>query len=244
MKYIELEEVNSTNTYLSDMYSKGEITENTVVYARSQKKGRGMGSNKWESDDDRNALFSIILSTQVKADEIFKVSLATSIAIYEYLNSLGIFTSIKWPNDIYYQKKKLGGILIENKLDGNVVKNTIIGVGLNLNQESFPANLPNPISLKNITGNDYCIFDVVKGISEAVEKKLDELKDKDFAEIRLEYLFKLYGFGKILMWRFKGIDADIAGSIIDVKPNGKIVIQAVSGQICVCDIKEVMLVDL
>lgn len=243
MKYIELSEVNSTNAYLSDLLKKGGVSENTVVYTHSQTKGKGMGNNKWESEDDKNALFSICLSTEVKTEEIFKVSLATSLAIYEYLNSKGVFTNVKWPNDIYYQKKKLGGILIENKLDGDVVKNTIIGIGLNLNQEHFSNKLPNPISLKNITGNDYDIFEVIKDISEAVEKKLDEIKDQDFAEIRLEYLFKLYGFGKILMWKFKGIDTDIAGTIIDVKPNGKIVIQAVSGQICVCDIKEVKMIE-
>ncbi len=243
MKYIELNEVNSTNSYLSEMFSKGEISEPVTVYAHSQTKGKGMGTNKWESEDGKNAIFSICLFTEIKTEEIFKVSIATSLAIYEYLNLKGVKTTIKWPNDIYYEDKKMGGILIENKLDGNLVKSTIIGVGLNLNQESFSNKLPNPISLKNVTGKDYNIEEVVKEISAMIEKKLDEIKEKNFTDIRLDYLLKLYCFGKIVMWKIQGIKDEIAGSIVNVKPDGKIVVQAVSGQLCECDIKQIKLVD-
>ena len=171
MKYIELNEIDSTNAYLSERLSSGEITEPTTVFTHSQTKGKGMGQNIWVSDNDKNALFSIALFTEIKTEEIFKVSLATSMAIFEFLKIKGIKTKIKWPNDIYYEGKKLGGILIENKLDGNVVKSSIVGVGINLNQEKFPKWLPNPISLKNITGETYDIKEFLTEISERVEKK-------------------------------------------------------------------------
>jgi len=243
MKYIELNEINSTNTYLSEKLLSGEITEPTTVYTHSQTKGKGMGQNIWVSDDNSNALFSIALFTTVKSEEIFKVSLATSMAIFEFLKLKGIKTKIKWPNDIYYNGKKVGGILIENKLDGNLVKASIIGVGINLNQEKFPKWLPNPISLKNITGKEYDVEEFVTGISEMVEKNLNEIKDVPFSDLRLNYLLNLYRFGEIAMWKIQGIKDEISGSIVDVKPSGKIVVQAVSGQLCECDIKEIKLLD-
>lgn len=243
MKYIELNEIDSTNAYLSERLLSGEITEPTTVFTHSQNKGKGMGQNIWVSDNDKNALFSIALFTEIKTEEIFKVSLATSMSIYEFLKLKGITTKIKWPNDIYYDGKKLGGILIENKLDGNVVKASVIGVGLNLNQEKFPKWLPNPISLKNITGHDYDAKEFITGISEMVAKKLNEIKDVPFSDLRLDYLLNLYCFGKIMMWKIQGIKDEISGSIVDVKPSGKIVVQAVSGQLCECDIKEIKLID-
>lgn len=243
MKYIELNEINSTNTYLSEKLLSGEITEPTTVYTHSQTKGKGMGQNIWVSDDNSNVLFSIALFTTVKSEEIFKVSLATSMAIFEFLKLKGIKTKIKWPNDIYYNGKKVGGILIENKLDGNLVKASIIGVGINLNQEKFPKWLPNPISLKNITGKEYDVEEFVTGISEMVEKNLNEIKDVPFSDLRLNYLLNLYRFGEIAMWKIQGIKDEISGSIVDVKPSGKIVVQAVSGQLCECDIKEIKLLD-
>lgn len=243
MKYIELNEIDSTNAYLSERLSSGEITEPTVVFTHSQTKGKGMGQNVWVSDDNRNALFSMALFTEIKTEEIFKVSLAVSMTIFDFLKSMGIKTKIKWPNDIYYEGKKLGGILIENKLDGNLVKSSVVGVGLNLNQEKFPKWLPNPISLKNITGKDYDVKDFVIGISEMVEKKLNEIKDIPFADIRLDYLLNLYRFGEIAMWKIQGIKDEVSGSIVDVKPSGKIVVQAVSGQLCECEMKQIKLVD-
>jgi len=243
MKYIELNEIDSTNAYLSEKLSSGDITEPTVVFTSSQTKGKGMGQNIWVSDNDKNALFSIALFTEVKTEEIFKVSLATSMAIFEFLKIKGIKTKIKWPNDIYYEGKKLGGILIENKLDGNLVKSSVIGVGLNLNQEKFPKWLPNPISLKNITGETYDAKEFVTVISEMVEKKLNEIKDIPFADLRLDYLLNLYKFGEIVIWKIQGIKDEISGSIVDVKPSGKIVVQAVSGQLCECEVKQIKLVD-
>ena len=243
MKYIDLKEIDSTNAYISEKLSAGEISEPTAVYTSSQTKGKGMGQNIWVSDNDKNALFSIALFTEIKTEEIFKVSLATSMAIYEFLKIKGIKTKIKWPNDIYYEGKKLGGILIENKLDGNMVKASIIGVGINLNQEKFPKWLPNPISLKNITGETYDIKEFVTEISERVEKKLNEIKDIPFADLRLDYLLNLYKFGEIAIWKIQGIKDEISGSIVDVKPSGKIVVQAVSGQLCECEVKQIKLVD-
>lgn len=243
MKTIEMKQAVSTNSQLDEMLQQGELTENTLLVAYSQTAGKGMATNKWHSEENKNATFSIYLKVNVETAEIFKISVACSLAIYEYLNSIGVKNAIKWPNDIYYEDKKLGGILIENKLQGECVTETIIGVGLNLNQENFPKNLPNPISLKNITGKDYDVKEVAVQLSQAIEQKINQLQGAKFSDIRLDYLLKLYCFGKIMMWKIKGIKDEISGSIIDVKPSGKIVMQAVSGQICECDIKEIRMID-
>lgn len=243
MKFIKLNQVSSTNDYARELLEKGEITETTVIYSPSQTNGKGMGSNRWQSEDGKNATFSIVVFPDISTENVFTISLATSMAIYDYMETRGIKTSIKWPNDVYYNNKKLGGILVENKIIDNKVAASIIGVGININQTEFCLSLPNPVSMSNITTRVYDVDEEINDLCCLIEDRILEFKDQNFSDIRLKYLFKLYKFGKIAMWNIEGIDNEIAGTIVDVKPSGKLVIQAITGQLCVLDFKQVKYVD-
>lgn len=138
----------STNRWLKD--SGG--ADRSVVWADFQTAGRGCGTNSWESERGKNLTFSLLLHPEpLTASEQFRISMAVSLAICEALDQLVGDISIKWPNDIYWRNGKLCGILIENTLKGPLIKDSIVGVGLNVNQERFVSDAPNPVSLWQIT---------------------------------------------------------------------------------------------
>ena len=146
---VHIEETDSTNRWLKE---HGEA--DMVVWADFQTAGRGCGTNTWESERGKNLLFSVMLCPpNLKAVNQFFISMAVSVALcrlakrYARMNRERLKASIKWPNDIYINDRKLCGILIENRVQGEYIKESIIGVGLNVNQEEFLSDAPNPVSL-------------------------------------------------------------------------------------------------
>ena len=149
-KIIHIDETDSTNRWIKENGS-GDM----VVVADYQTAGRGCGTNKWESERGKNLLFSILIHpVEVPVMRQFHISMAISMAIFDALEQYIGDVSIKWPNDIYWRNGKLGGILIENRLQGGCIKDCIIGIGLNVNQEQFFSDAPNPVSLKQIHAED------------------------------------------------------------------------------------------
>ena len=148
---IHISETDSTNHWLREHPSEHDV----VVVADYQTAGRGCGSNTWEAERGKNLLFSLLVHPEnVRATAQFHISMAVSLAICEALEQHIGDLSIKWPNDIYWRNGKLGGILIENRLQGGVIRDSIIGVGLNVNQQRFHSNAPNPVSLWQICGQE------------------------------------------------------------------------------------------
>ncbi len=152
---IRLEETESTNSYLRDLLKSQHLEEGSVVVADFQTAGRGQVGNSWYSDKGDNLLFSLLIyPTGIPANEQFIISRMVSLAIKNTLDQFADDIRIKWPNDIYWKERKIAGILIENSLQGKIIENSIIGIGLNLNQQIFPVELPNPVSLRQITATE------------------------------------------------------------------------------------------
>lgn len=148
---IHLEETDSTNHWLKEHDDGRDL----VAWTDYQTAGRGSGTNTWESERGQNLLFSMLIHpVSLKPTEQFRISMAISLAIVHALQPLTSLT-IKWPNDIYWNDRKLCGILIENSLTGHYIRQSIIGVGLNVNQTVFLSDAPNPVSLRQITGKDH-----------------------------------------------------------------------------------------
>ncbi len=155
-RIVHLAETESTNRWIAEHCED----EDLVVWADYQTAGRGCGTNRWESERGKNLLFSMLIRPQrVSAAGQFRISMAISLAIVRTLAPLvesleggtdGL--SIKWPNDIYWHDAKLGGILIENHVAGAHIRQSIIGVGLNVNQTVFLSDAPNPVSLRQLSG--------------------------------------------------------------------------------------------
>ena len=149
---IWLERVDSTNDEARRHIS--EIDNLSVVSALEQTKGRGQRGNTWLSMPGENLTFSLIVKDfRIKANEQSAISQATALSLTKILGRYGIEARIKWPNDIYAGDNKICGILIENSLKGMEIDWSIIGIGLNVNQTSFPEDLPNPTSMRLCTGN-------------------------------------------------------------------------------------------
>jgi len=191
--FIFLNEVESTNNYANQLVLSKAAEHGTVVLAQHQKKGRGQQGNSWESEPGKNLLVSFILFPLfLPAARQFQLSKIASLALVDFLETETKQVSIKWPNDIYIQNNKVAGILIENSVMGNHLSSAIIGIGLNLNQEEFVSDAPNPVSLKQITGKDYNIEDVAFEIADHLNKWYKLLENGEFDDIESVYLNQLF----------------------------------------------------
>lgn len=237
MKFIKLEHTGSTNLFSQDLLSAGKVVESTVVYTTSQTQGRGMGKNIWFSEDNKNLLFSLIVFHDLKAESHFSLSMIVSLSICEYLILKGIEAKIKWPNDIWVQNKKLAGILIENSIMGDRIKSSVIGVGLNLNQTDFSPEIPNPVSLTQISGNSYNIDNEIVILAGIINSAISSLAKNNFLRIKQNYLSKLYRFNE--QSEFKENGRVFKGTIISVNETGHLIVKELSGNISEFYFKEI-----
>ena len=186
-KIVHIDETDSTNSWLQKRLAADERSDaNLVIWAEYQTAGRGCGTNRWESERGENLTFSMLIHPkELPATQQFHLSMAISLAICEAIGQYIGDVSIKWPNDIYWRNGKIGGILIENTLKGNIIMESIIGIGLNVNQRVFKSDAPNPVSMWQICEHETDREALLKEILEAFERILD-------SKIREQYLSKLY----------------------------------------------------
>jgi len=235
LKYTELE---STNTFAATL-NQNNITEQiTVIWAVNQTKGRGQRANRWESEENKNLTFSIILQPEnFSVEKHFLISKTAALAIFDALSGFGIKTSIKWPNDIYFQDKKLGGILIENSLNGPYIVKSIIGAGININQTEFSENLPNPVSLKDICQKEFDIEKVLHKITKAFNNRFQQLANNQEEFISNEYFQNLYRNKGLHL--YKNEDGEFLARIIEVKDSGELILEKENGERSAYFFKEV-----
>ena len=234
-----IEQTNSTNTLLKELIAKGQ--EPDFIYAGYQTAGRGQTGNSWESEKGKNLICSILLPPN---KNLYFLNIAVSVAIYRVIRSfvfehgglpvavrieqglcsLSEAVSIKWPNDIYWKDKKLAGILLENAIIGNEVKYAIAGIGLNVNQTEFVSDAPNPVSLKQITGKEYAIDQLMQDLLEAIHAVLNEPEEAIWSEYKA-HLYRREGY-----WPFADQNSTFEAQIEDVLPSGEIVLKDPEGK--------------
>ena len=215
--YHHLGNIDSTNAYLQRQQSERDIT-NWVVSTNEQTAGKGMGNNSWESETGKNLTFSMALDMSfLPAERQFLLSEAVPLGIIEVLDTIlpSEKLSIKWPNDIYFENRKLAGILINSTIKANIMDVSIIGIGLNVNQMKFKDWPTHPISLKMVTGKEYDLKPLLKQIAECILIKVQQLKSSP-AAIEQNYLQRLFRYrtwadyeveGKVLRLFMTGIDS-------------------------------------
>ena len=154
---IVLDETDSTNRYISQLCNNPQkaVAELTTVSAEFQTAGKGQRGNSWEAEKEKNLLFSFVLyPTFLEARCQFILSQIISLSIKEELDRWSDEITIKWPNDIYVGEDKICGILIESSIKGGRITRCVAGIGLNVNQEEFESWIPNPTSIRNVTGEE------------------------------------------------------------------------------------------
>jgi BirA family biotin operon repressor/biotin-[acetyl-CoA-carboxylase] ligase len=220
-KIVRLSRVDSTNNYMKNELSKSApLSEGTVILAEHQFAGRGQMNNTWDSEPGKNLTFSILLTPSFLAPEKqFMLNKAVSIAINDVLSVIiGEGVKIKWPNDIYVCDRKLGGILIENIIQGSMWKHAIVGIGLNVNQAEFADHLKSATSLKKILHRDVDKDLILSEICKNIEKRYLQLRASRFDEINQEYLDHLYRLNETQIFYTEGVKK--AGKIIGIEENG------------------------
>ena len=167
---IWLEDTDSTNDELRRRLDRsGDLS---VVATEKQSAGRGQGDHTWHSAPGQNLTFSILLRHRLlKASDALAVTSIMTLGIRDYLHSKGISPWIKWPNDIWVGEKKICGILVENSIRAGKIDFSIVGVGLDLNQTEWPPELPNPVSLKDLTGQEYDTREELRQLSAAIARR-------------------------------------------------------------------------
>lgn len=235
-KSLFLPTCHSTNDEAQQIIQKNENFHGTVIMADFQENGRGQRGNSWESLAGQNLLFSLAIDTSfLNVSQQFYLSKITSLAVYDAVQSLGFSEiSIKWPNDILIDKKKIGGILIENNISGKNLKSSVIGIGINVWQE----NLVNGTSLVLIN-KIICpsILNLAEKICEFFENYFIKLKEsKDFEIINQLYFNRLLGYQEILSFRVK--HETFNAKIINVEESGLLMLD-IGGIHKLFDIKEI-----
>ncbi len=193
MNIIKLSAIDSTNSYLKQLAKETNLKDETVVLTNRQLSGRGQMGNGWLSRKGQSLTFSMFkVFDGLQTERQFMISMAVSLAIVKALKSFNLpQMAIKWPNDILSANRKIGGILIENVLEGSSIKYSIIGIGLNVNETNFP-NLPQASSMKLETGKIFQLEEVLDAILKNVFKNLKNLSTLDFSEMKQLYENNLF----------------------------------------------------
>ena len=226
----------STNISAIEILSNSSPIEGTVISAEFQSKGRGQIGRFWHSLPKLNLLFSIILyPTFLNSRQQFVISQLVCIALIKTLKNMGITAKIKWPNDIYIGDRKVAGILIQNQIQGKTIKSSVIGIGINVSQESFPNELPNPISLKNVLNKELNKDTLLKDIWMQIKLYYHKTAAGKIDLIVKEYHDAMYKIGEAQLLE---AETQFEGRIIGVNQIGQLLVD-VLGDTQAFDFREI-----
>ena len=213
-----ISEVGSTNAWLQQQLLEQDLPHGFCVCAAYQTAGRGQLTNTWESAAAQNILCSLLLKPQqFPVKQQFLISQAVALGVVDFLGQYAPDFCIKWPNDIYWHDKKIAGILIENNLQGAFIATCVVVIGLNINQTAFVSDAPNPISLSQITGQQYSLEEAREQLHRSILVRYEQVLT-DPAQLQQDYLSVLYRYQT---WAsYQDEKGQFEGRIVAVEPMG------------------------
>lgn len=245
MDRIHLKTIDSTSNYARVLLDQGKCAADfTLIDADDQTAGRGQRGNSWETEDGKNIIFSLVCHpTWLRPSEQYVLSecIALSVvqALAEYIPAEDAKQlMVKWPNDIYFADKKISGTLIECDLMGRSVSNCIIGTGININQQRFVSDAPNPISLHNILGTDTDRGEVLDSVLNRFMNLYEKVKQGRAADIHEEYKSNLYR-NDGTYYEYSDEIGQFSAKVIDVEPSGRLILETSDGELRRYEFKEV-----
>ncbi len=258
---LELQRVDSTNVYANSLLEKTDLKEGTVIWAHEQFDGKGQNSNKWESEAGKNLTFTIILKPVfLRPDRQFLLTKAISLGVLDFIrNSMRVSDSdnptemadgsyhggdaresvfcIKWPNDIFIIKHKIAGILIENKIIGNCLDVSVVGIGVNINQSIFDQKTPHPMSMIHLLHREIELKAALQSVCKSIDHWYSVLREGFIGDLDQAYNRHLMGFEE---WRnFVSQGNMMEGKITGVDPLGRLLINTRDGQLMAYNHKEI-----
>jgi BirA family biotin operon repressor/biotin-[acetyl-CoA-carboxylase] ligase len=185
--HLHLSEVSSTNDVAKQLAEENLVKQGYVITTDYQNKGRGQGGSGWESERGKNIICSLVLNSNISIDFQLYLNISMCLAVYDLVKQycIGADVSIKWPNDVYVNDKKVAGILIENSVQGAVIKQSIVGIGVNINQVEFDST--KATSLSAITGSTYELEECIRVLLHQLEYRYHQLLAGAHADLWHEY---------------------------------------------------------
>jgi BirA family biotin operon repressor/biotin-[acetyl-CoA-carboxylase] ligase len=224
-KMLEFQVLASTNNHTAEMLRQVVIHEGCVIWAHKQTEGKGQRGNKWQTNDNANLTFSLVLYPEfVKTANQFILNQTFALALQAFLNDIlsNYKVEIKWPNDILIKGKKIAGILIENFLKAGNIEATIVGIGLNVNQLEFPAFQREAVSMQLLSGLQYDTKELLRQVCVYLDKYYSLLNIAPHL-VKQDYLKNLYKMGVEANFDFNG--NKMKGIIRDVDVSGCLIIE-------------------
>ena len=238
---IRLKEIDSTNRFFMDWLTRERPAEGSLVITEKQTAGKGMDGALWESNPGQNLTFSFVLYPSFLAPEgQFYLNKTISLGLTDVIAELlpdRQDIRIKWPNDIYIGDHKLAGTLIQNGVKGSTFDFSIIGIGLNVNQEAFISGAANPVSLKMVSEKVFDLEHVLIKVVEKIENRYLSLKNGQKPIIDEDYLKFLYRYRELAGFTYKG--QSIKAKIVGVNRYGHLILEIPGEKIIECDLKEI-----
>ncbi len=231
--FLELQSVDSTNNYARQQIHAGLAQHGMAIFAHEQLSGKGQRGRSWSSEKGANIILSLVIKPHpLLLTQQFMLSACVAVATSDFfIKYAGDATKIKWPNDLYWQDRKAGGILIESVVRSGEPETTspvarwewsIVGIGININQTAFSSELPNPVSLKQITGKDFDVIELAKELCSYIETYFQKLMVKDYYDIYYRYVDNLYKLNSMV--KLKKGDETFEAIIKSVSPFGKLIV--------------------
>lgn len=247
IKRHRLQTVHSTNSFLRELNGGDASFDMELATTEFQTAGRGQKGNSWESEKSKNLLFSILLHpVYVQPSKQFCISEAIALAVVKSLKEIVADElvakdfSVKWPNDIYWKNKKIAGILIENELFGSTIRDCIVGVGININQQIFLSDAPNPVSLYNILGVITNVEEVLDAIIKQFVANVSMIENGQTALLHNEYMDSLFRRNGI--YPYRDADSEFMATIKDVREDGRLILTDSDDKERIYEFKEVAIV--
>lgn len=241
MKIIKLDAIDSTNSFLKELAQNSPVTDYTVVVANEQISGRGQMNNSWSSEAGKNLTFSMFTTFKnLLIEHQPFLNFAVALSIFDVLKEMSVPNlAIKWPNDIMSGNQKICGILVETTFAGQKIKNTVIGIGLNVNQKKFPDHISHASSLMNIMGKEFDLEKIMVNLTERIRLNIDALEHHKFESVHQDYLKQLYKKDTPVAFKNEKTQLFFMGMIKDVSTSGNLRIQLEDDSIVEFGIKEV-----
>jgi BirA family transcriptional regulator, biotin operon repressor / biotin---[acetyl-CoA-carboxylase] ligase len=223
---IHLPSCHSTNAEAAEMLSEGKVYDGSLIITSEQTAGKGQRGNSWESEPGKNLTFSLLVKPGIPVGQQFWLNIIASLAVSGFLGKyLGNQVKVKWPNDIYYQDRKICGILIQNFIKGPDIDHVIIGIGLNVNQTLFKE--PKAISMAMICGHQFSLQSVLDELSVQLEYYIAQLRQRNFKELMSLYLSGLYWLGEEHLFKS---DQLFRGTIMGIDGKGFLHVETDEGE--------------
>ena len=237
---IELENVGSTNDYAEKLIRIQKVPEGTIILAHEQTAGKGQGKNRWESEAGKNLTFTIILFPHfLRPERQFQLNKVITLGILDFLVEFPMeeTCSIKWPNDLYAGNHKIGGVLISNFIQGNSLEACIAGIGINVNQEVFGPDLLNPVSIRQLTGKEYPLRNVLESLGVFIGKRYQQLESGILKFLEIDYRNHLFGIDRWMDYLVNG--KPVNGRIHGVDETGRLLLETKKDQVKILRHEEV-----